>query len=555
MEETEKKKVVVDGAKDKEEREANEKRGENPANKLLGGSNFDALARELAAVAPTIAATGNYELFRSRAYLFSIGDGCGLSSYLKVFAELIASLGLRQTDKIGVIEQRLGSYDEGMGAFENVFNIISHGFQGVNLFSIDISEWIDKTESVYFKQFLRIVEKLSDGFVFVFRVPYIDKDVLRKVEYSLGDLLFIRTVTFPPLTREDIDSYAESAFASYRLKLDEKAKELFYARLAKERNDGKFYGMNTVIKVIKEIAYKKLLIGGGNVISARDMTEICEVENYFHSANDELDSLIAEKAAKRKLLSVVGKTEKRLKEGKKNFANIKLIGNAGTGKTTAARIMGKLLKERGALEKGALYEYTAENLLGRYAGETAPKIAGIVRDALGSVLFIDEIGAFADNAYGREAMIALKNLTDNYGDKFIIAVAGTAEDFQRLGEVCGEFVEALPFSLDFPDFDGKRLYEIFAAKVKNGYSYDDKLLAAAKKYFMSLSEEVLTGDGFSNARFACNLLSRTAAKAELRAELEGGDAIKLTEADFEFASREKDFAFDFPKKVRMGFNF
>ena len=82
-------------------------------------------------------------------------------------------------------------------------------------------------------------------------------------------------------------------------------------------------------------------------------------------------------------------------------------GNSGTGKTSIARVIGKIFEEEKSLSgSGDFVEIHGRDLVDKYVGWTAQKVHNMVEEAIGGVLFIDETysliadkrGSFEDEA-------------------------------------------------------------------------------------------------------------------------------------------------------------
>lgn len=93
----------------------------------------------------------------------------------------------------------------------------------------------------------------------------------------------------------------------------------------------------------------------------------------------------------------------------KQSLHMVFTGNPGTGKTTVARIIGRILNELEILDRPTVHEVTRGDLVAEYVGQTAPKTAGEIEKALGGVLFIDEASACHLPQEG--AILALKPST------------------------------------------------------------------------------------------------------------------------------------------------
>jgi len=193
-------------------------------------------------------------------------------------------------------------------------------------------------------------------------------------------------------------------------------------------------------------------------------------------------------------------------------------GNPGTGKTTVARLMGRLLKELGVLQKGHLIEVERADLVGEYVGHTAHRTREQLRKGIGGVLFIDEAYSLARGGsrdFGREAIDTLVKSMEEHRREMVIILAGYKDEMDHFLASNPGLRSRFPIHLTFPDYTEKELFEIAKLMIEQRqYRLTE---AAENKLAYVIRNSTQTGHPFGgNARFVRNLAEKAIRLQALR---------------------------------------
>ncbi|MEC8553777.1 MAG: AAA family ATPase [Planctomycetota bacterium] len=194
-------------------------------------------------------------------------------------------------------------------------------------------------------------------------------------------------------------------------------------------------------------------------------------ERMFQGARQELDSLIGLDSLKedvKQLMDFLQVQKARKEHGLPNAAisfHAVFEGNPGTGKTTVARIISRLLCGLGILEAGHTVETDRSGMVAQYAGQTGPRTSERVDEAMGGVLFIDEayslVSEQGEDAYGVEAVQTLLKRMEDDRDRFVVVIAGYPRPMAEMLKSNPGLSSRFQRTYSFPDYSPKELLRIF----------------------------------------------------------------------------------------------
>ena len=356
---------------------------------------------------------------------------------------------------------------------------------------------------------------------------------------------FKTVINFEDYSPSELFEILMSMIRKDGMKLEDDAekyvKKVIRAR-SKNTNFGNARGVRNLFEDLKEAHDNRLgeMISQGAELNSKMIDSITaeDVKSLLKNHEEEdldmedllaqLDGLVGLQAVKQQLRQQTAIVEARQNAAKAGVTTLKEIGpqhmifagNPGTGKTTVARLVGKIYEVLGLVADSSIFvECGRSDLVGEYIGHTAPKVDKAVRSALGGILFIDEAyslyqGITGKNAdFGKEAIDVLVKGIENHREDLIVIMAGYTQEMKNMIEKANPGLKSrFPVWLEFEDYSAAELVQIFNSMLKEkGYR-----MAGEPGDLEALIEKASNEPNFGNARGVRNLVDKVISAQSLR---------------------------------------
>ena len=413
-----------------------------------------------------------------------------LNDFLKVYAKILLKYGVVKNDKICYMDRLVNSRrDSLMEKFLKVEESI-----------VVINE--RKMRFNYENELENLI---------AFNKSYPDKIMIfedtgfceGEVDAELGDLALWR-FTIERISLDDKMMYCKNKFKENNLQFKEK--EL------KEFVDVPFWQLKkSVTNLIIEAKSKDLIFIDKQMLKKNkkqneSKRKDTSARKFEKNAKEELNELIGLENAKSQLDKILNYVKLDKERGKIPTLHMCFTGNPGTGKTSIARVIGKMFEQEGILSgNGDFVEIHGRDLVDKYVGWTAQKVHNIVESAIGGVLFIDEAYSLVSDrrgSYEDEAIATLIKEMEDHREEICIILAGYTKEMKNLIDLNPGFESRIPFTIEFPDYSSDELLEIFSGLYKKE-KY--KLANNCKELLLEHFEKAKRQENFGNCSYVRNL--------------------------------------------------
>ena len=243
-----------------------------------------------------------------------------------------------------------------------------------------------------------------------------------------------------------------------------------------------------------------------------DLSLLPHTTSAFEDSIKELDRMVGLDDIKQSIITMANQARFCLERRRAGFPTSDdtprhaiFTGNPGTGKTTVAKMIGRIYHSLGVLSKGEVICADRTRLVGRYVGETENNMKIVLAEAHGNVLFIDEAYNLYDGAddrqdYGNHVLDSLLTVLAQPNPDMVIILAGYEKEMDAMLNSNPGLSGRFTYKYRFNDYNAEQLMEIAC----NLFNRDQYVLTDEAKDMLTetISETVSQRTkNFGNARW------------------------------------------------------
>ncbi|GAA0866261.1 AAA family ATPase [Paraclostridium tenue] len=222
--------------------------------------------------------------------------------------------------------------------------------------------------------------------------------------------------------------------------------------------------------------------------------------------------------------------------------NMIFAGNAGTGKTNAARVTFEYLNALGILSRGVYKEVSKADFVSENTLDISKRTIDIINSSIGGVLFIDEAYSLCeseDDKVGKEIVDALLKGVEDNRDDLIVILAGYENDMEEFLTFNPGLKSRFANIIHFHDYTPIQMYEI-AVNIAKSKGY--RIAKNVKHDLIDLfaKNQISGKNDLGNARFVRNIVENAILDASKKYLTDKSKQIDLLERDnFNFKAKTK----------------
>lgn len=456
--------------------------------------------------------------------MFKGNAGTGKTTVARIIGDILYNLGVVKTNKFIEVTSKDLIGDHLGQTSPKTQRVIDSALDGIlfidEAYSIMSSKGTANYPTECISTLCKAMEKQKDRLVIIF-AGY-TKEMNDFVNKNQGLMSRIgHVIEFEDFSKEELLEIFENKVKEEKFELEDGIKPKVLANISKNKLMRNFGNARFIDNMCEKLLLTHSLNYKDDESKLRTFTcEDFEIMEKTVKAEDrtiddilsELNSLTGLKEIKEVLEGFVSTLEFNKKVNMQNEFNMHMIfkGNAGTGKTTVARLLAEIYYNLGYIKKNKLVEVQSQDLIGEYVGQTGPKTQNVIESAVDGVLFIDEAYAIMQHrgagvSYTDECIATLLKAMEDYNGRLIIIFAGYTNEMIEFRDLNPGLKSRVGFELNFEDYKVDELMEIFIKKAtEKGFKVTDKANSKVEKILESAKEV----ENFGNGRFINNMLQK-----------------------------------------------